>query len=848
VHELFEKQVEDRADAVALVHQSRRVTYRELNRLANGVARELQRWNLPPDSVVALCVERSPEMVAGMLGILKAGAAYLPLNPTDPPERLAMMLADSDAHVLLTQSALLHRFPRWSEATLIVDDIRGCDGDTPPAITTPESLAYVMYTSGSTGTPKGVEIPHRGIVRLLFGTDYARFGPDRVFLQMAPFSFDASTFEIWGALLHGGRCVLYPEATPLASTLGTLLRSEQVTTLWLTSSLFNALIDGDPAALSTVEQLLTGGEALSVRHVARALELLPNTEIINGYGPTESTTFACCYRIPRDWQKLPDSIPIGQPIGRTQAYILDDQLAPVPVGQIGEIYIGGDGLARGYRNRPELTRAAFVPNPLRQDGTRLYRTGDLARCLPDGNIEFLGRKDDQVKIRGFRIELGEIEAALARHPAVEQAAVRVYDLTPGDKHLAAYMVMARRQVAAAAELRGYLSDRLPGYMIPSSFQIMDRLPLTANGKLDRHALPLPGELTIERSTDQTETHDPVEISLARMWRELLGMKSVGANDDFFELGGHSLLAARLITRVEREFGIKLSLAALFQAPTLSQLAALVRSNSTLRPDELIPIQPAGSRPPFLCIDGGPLFYSLVKRLDLDQPFLGVPEPDCASLPVPYRLEDLAAARLRSIRRSQAEGPYFLGGFSASSTLAYEVAQQLRAEGQEVSLLVLFDGENPLAEKRRISGLGARLRFHALNLAHGEVENVLSYLRDRWISFKFLSRIRIWSVSYRVHQRLGRRLPRWMQHPRDILFHCYFFQYRPEQYPGRVLLFRHSKETGETSADELLGWGGLLTGRLEVCEVPGDHWEIFGEPSVRVMAEKLSESLIDAQKS
>lgn len=1308
VHELFEKQVEDRPDAVALVHQSRRVTYRELNRLANGVAHELQRWNLPADSVVALCVDRSPEMVAGMLGILKAGAAYLPLDPAWPPERLALMLADSDARLLLTQSALLPRFPQWSAATLIADDIRGCDWAGPRVATTPEGLAYVMYTSGSTGTPKGVEIPHRGIVRLLFGTDYARFGPDRVFLQMAPFSFDASTFEIWGALLHGGRCVLYPETVPLSSTLGALLRREQVTTLWLTSSLFNALIDDDPAILRTVEQLLIGGEALSVRHVARALELLPDTEIINGYGPTESTTFACCYRIPRDWPKLPDSIPIGRPIGRTQVYILDEQLAPVPVGETGEIYIGGDGLARGYRNRPELTRATFLPNPLRQDGTRLYKTGDLARYLLDGNIEFLGRKDDQVKIRGFRVELGEIEAALARHPAVEQAAVRVYELEPGDKYLAAYVVMPHWQTAAAAELRGYLSDRLPGYMIPSSFQVVDRLPLTANGKLDRSALPLSGtarppassgcqaeshrlrqvsfsqenlwlmdrlypgnpannvstavelhgpldaaalaaaldaiverhsalrttfvavdgvpmqtvspswtcplreldltanrdgcaaavreearrtfdlasdlmlsallvrladeqhvlvltvhhiafdgwslgilfrelsqlynalavgmtphlpelpiqyadyaerqreqlkdggmdrallywrrqldgaatlrlpldhpdapgeelrggtlethlepglvsrldkvarqegatlfmvllagfqallhrstgqediqvgtavanrlqeetegligffvntliarsrvqsgrsfrellgsvrkamldaykhqdapfeklvetiqagrpyqgtavqaafvlqntpqeelrlsglqvrvadprtgtakfkltvsverhgdELAIETeynsdlfgantirrlmasytalleaiaedpsqaisspplpelpmrrepageacgkqanecATDQTETHDSIEVSLTRMWRDLLGMRSVGANDNFFELGGHSLLAARLIARVEREFGIRLSLAALFQAPTVNQLAALVRSDSTHWRAEAIPIQPAGSCPPFHCVGGGPMFYSLAKRLGLDQPFLGVLAPDGAALPSPYRLEDYAADQVESLRRIQADGPYFLGGWSASATLAYEVAQQLRAQGQEVSLLVLFDGANPASEPRngRISWIAARLRFHALNLARGGVGNMRPYLRARWKALKSLSWPHIWSVSYRLHQRLGRRLPRWMQDQSDIWLHCYY-QYRPQRYPGRVLLFRRGSQEDTPPVDELLGWGGLFTGRFEVCEVPGDHREIFREPNVRVMAEKLSESLLDARK-
>ena len=569
VHEIFEKQVEDRPDGVALVHGQRHVSYRELNRLANGVARELLQRDLPANSAVAICLDRSPEAIAGMLGILKAGAAYLALDPSYPCERLQFLMEDSGASVLLTRPALLSRFPHWSGPVLDADEIGGCEENPPRPSCTGESLAYLMYTSGSTGTPKGVEIPHRGIVRLVFENDYARFGDDTVFLQMAPTSFDASTFEIWGALLHGGRCVLYPGDAPSATELGAVLRGEGVTTLWLTSSLFNALIDDDPGVLSTVKQLLVGGEALSVRHIGRALEVLPETEIINGYGPTESTTFTCCYRIPRG-RDLGASIPIGRPIARTEVYIVDEQLKPVAAGDAGEIYIGGEGLALGYRNRPELTNAVFVSNPFVPRPALIYKTGDVGRYLPDGNIEFLGRKDTQVKLRGFRIELGEIEAALARRPGVEQAVVAVYEPQTGDKRLAAYVVMPGRDSGSEAELREYLLNSLPAYMVPSALVFLERLPLTRNGKVDRQGLPLPGVADRREGVSLS----PGEEVVAAAFRKILNLPHVGCDDNFFECGGHSLMAMRLTAMLGRDLGIEISLREFYAGPTVSAVSQL----------------------------------------------------------------------------------------------------------------------------------------------------------------------------------------------------------------------------------------------------------------------------------
>jgi acyl-coenzyme A synthetase/AMP-(fatty) acid ligase/acyl carrier protein len=393
---------------------------------------------------------------------------------------------------------------------------------------------------------------------------------------MAPMSFDAATFEIWGALLHGGKCVLYPSKAPNSRELGGVLNQHRVSTLWLTAALFNTVIDQEPQALSGVKQLLIGGEALSVAHVRKALSLLPGTEIISGYGPTESTTFACCYRIPRRLDDNLSSIPIGKPIGNTHVYILDTQLHPVPIGVVGELHIGGDGLARGYLNRPELSREKFIANPFSSDpDTRLYKTGDLGRYLPDGNIEFLGRIDNQVKIRGYRIELGEIEAVLGQHSMVRSSVVVVCEDAPGDKRLVGYVVARERDSLGAAELRKYLKQKLPEYMIPSVLVFLDELPLTLNGKVDRNALSAPDQDRPELGNVYQAPRTPIEETLASIWSELLKVDKVGIRDNFFELGGHSLLATQIMSRVRSYLSIELPLRTMFESPTIEQMAGTI---------------------------------------------------------------------------------------------------------------------------------------------------------------------------------------------------------------------------------------------------------------------------------
>ena len=603
VHGLFEERAARHPDATALIAphaaahlEPRRVSYGELDRLADRVAARLRTEGARPGDLIGLAAGRSVEMVAGMLGILKAGAAYVPLDPAYPRERLDFMVADAGLRLILTSSHNAAAAGGSGRSVELDGILAGsADGPAEPAADSsshgarPADPAYVIYTSGSTGTPKGVVVPHRAILRLVLDATYARLDESTVTLQLAPISFDAATFEIWGPLLNGGTCVLAPDTgVPDLALLRRVVAETGVTTMWLTASLFNLIIDRAPDTLGTVVEVLTGGEALSVPHVRRALELLPRAQLINGYGPTESTTFACCYRIPRPLPATLASVPIGTPITRTTVHLLDEALTPVARGDAGDLYIGGDGLALGYLKRPELTAERFIEHPLAGEG-RLYRTGDRARELPDGTIEFLGRLDDQVKIRGHRVELGEVEAALRALPEVGDAVVALREDVPGEKQLVAYYTASGARAAAPEALRATLEQRLPEYMLPAHYVVLDAIPVTANGKADRLALPAPAPRL--RIVDRTAVspRTPVEEWLAGLWREVLGLEVVGVHDRFFELGGTSLTAMRLLARLRDETAADLPALLLFRAATIAELAALLeRDHADVLPAGLAP--------------------------------------------------------------------------------------------------------------------------------------------------------------------------------------------------------------------------------------------------------------------
>lgn len=569
---IFRDMVCLRPDAVAVTYGGKVLTYRALHAHAVHLALKLQAAGVVRGSLVAICADRSPEMIVGLLAIVLSGAAYVPLDPEYPTDRLEFMLADTAAPALLVQPHLVRRLPAGRARTVLLDP----PGDAPtipeePAgAGSPDQPAYVMYTSGSTGTPKGVSIPHRGITRLVCEPDYVDISTADVFMQMAPTSFDASTFEIWGALLNGARLVMMPPGPIALSAIGETIRREGVTIAWLTGGLFNLMVDERLDALQPLKQLLIGGEALSVAHVEKALATLGTTQLINGYGPTENTTFTCCHRICRG-EDFSRGVPIGSPIRGTMVKVVDEQLHEVAAGAEGELLAGGAGVALGYWNRPELTSERFVIPPSADSGAGVfYRTGDQVRMRKDGVVEFLGRRDQQVKLRGFRIELGEIEAAIRKHEGVRDCAVKIACDASGSQLIAAYVVPKEAGRLDPAELSAHAGRLLPEHMLPAAWTLLAGLPLNPNGKVDRAALPNPIFLDADKSTGQPTSE--LERVIGDVWKDILGGRSVGLDVSFFDAGGNSLQLTRLHERLGRERGIVVPLTDVFQYPSVRLLA------------------------------------------------------------------------------------------------------------------------------------------------------------------------------------------------------------------------------------------------------------------------------------
>ncbi|MBC6447902.1 non-ribosomal peptide synthetase [Actinokineospora xionganensis] len=576
IPELFAEQVAARPDAQALVHGDRAHTYAELDACSSRIAHLLRARGVGPDVPVGVLLHRGDDMVTALLAVLKAGGAYVPLDPAYPAQRLAGMVDDVGVDVVITRSDLRHLVDVADVLALdtAADELAAADPAAPMPTAGPENLAYVLFTSGSTGRPKGVMVAHRSVLRLVCDTDYADFRPGLRYAQVADASFDALTYELWGALLHGGTvCVVDTDTLLTAGGLRTAIRTEGITSMFLTSALFTEIMADHPDTFAGMTTLMVGGDALNLARVRRLLDGDPAhrpANLVNGYGPTEATTFAVCHSIV-DLPLRAPSVPIGRPIANTTGYVLDRRFQPVPVGVAGELFLGGPGVARGYAGRPGLTAQRFVPDPFAADGSRLYRTGDLVRYRRDGVIEFLGRVDNQVKIRGFRVEPGEVDAAIAAHDGVAQAAV-VVDEAPSGRRLVAYVVPAAD--GATADLRDFLARRLPPYLLPSVYVLLPALPMTTSGKVDRAALPPVDDARVEPVDHRLPVTD-TERAVAKLAAELLGLPSVGTTDDFFHLGGHSLLAMRLVARTNELFGTEVGLRAFLGMPTVGALASAV---------------------------------------------------------------------------------------------------------------------------------------------------------------------------------------------------------------------------------------------------------------------------------
>jgi len=858
---LIENQVKRTPNAVAVEFDDRHLSYRELNERANQLAHQLQKVGVGPGVLVGLFIKRSLEMVVGLLGILKAGGAYVPMDPDYPMKRLRHILLQSGVSIVLTEDSLAGALPRFDGQLIRLDSdwpaIASQPKGTPAIPVRPEDLAYVLFTSGSTGKPKGVEVPHSALVNFLLSMQQEPgFTAADTLLAVTTLSFDIAGLELFLPLISGGRVVVVSrdDAYDPVRLMGRM-RDCQCSVVQATPATWRALIDAGWSGSPNLK-LLCGGESLPQ---GLAQELLPRcSELWNMYGPTETTIWSAIHRV----KSANGPIPIGRPIANTRLHILDHNHNLVPSGVVGQLYIGGAGLARGYLDCPELTRESFIPSPFEPDA-RLYRTGDLARRLRDGSIEFLGRVDSQVKIRGFRIELGEVEAVLGHLEGVRQCVVIVREDTPGEKRLVAYFLPEAGTTPRLSDLRAQLERELPNYMIPSAFVVMEKLPLTPNGKIDRKALPSPEDRYYQGNRDFVAPRDSLEQVLAQLWSKVLKVKHIGLHDNFFELGGHSLLAVRLLIEIEKLYKKRFPLATLIQSPTIGDLADILRQENW-KPSwsSLVPLRAGGSNPPLFLMHahGGNVleYHPLANRMDPDQPVYALQARGLdGRIPKKQSLKEMVGAYLNELRSLQPEGPYYLGGFCFGGLLALEAAHQLRAAGEEVALLVIIQTMHPASARFKPgTTFYQRWWYLASKRFALELENISSHGGQRYILER--SR-RAWDIARARAEILFdnvmgngdciRKQPSMpyilesltIEHDKARL------DYQPRPYSGNVLLLRASKQLTGLVADQYLGWKNVFHGNLDLCEVPGHQQNMLSEPNVLRLAKELENRLLAAQE-
>jgi amino acid adenylation domain-containing protein len=823
----FEQQAKKYPKNIAVKTENDEWTYEALNQTANRIAQTILALCGRGEERIALLFEHDAPMIAGLLGVLKAGKTYVPLDPSYPKERLAYILENSQASAVLTNKMNRSLAKELTKDTLQLINIDDIDFtaliDDINLHISPDTVAYLLYTSGSTGQPKGVMQNHRNVLHhIRTYTNNLHISVDDRLTLLSSYSFDAAVMDIFGALLNGA--TLYP-INIKGEGFANLPRwfIEQEFTIYHSTPtayryFINSLTDGE--IVPTFRLVVLGGEEVHKRDVELYKKhFLPECIFINGLGPTESTV-SLQYFINHDTEITRNAVPVGYPVENTEILLLNG--AGEEAGVYGEIAIRSPHIALGYWQKPEITKAAFLPDP--EGGEkRIYRTGDMGRLLPNGGIEFVGRKDFQVKIRGFRIELGEIEAVLGEHLAVRETVVLTGQDGPGEKHLVAYVVPHQEQAPTTSELRSFLKTKLPEYMVPSAFVMLEALPLTPTGKIDRRALPAPDAARPKLEKAFVAPRDTLELQMTKIWEQVLGLQPIGVRDNFFELGGHSLLAVRLFAQIEKVFGTDVPLATLFQAPTVEQLANVLRQTGWSAPwSSLVAIQPGGSKRPFFCVPGnlGNVFADLgdlAQHLGLDQPFYGLQD----SIRNPVRIEALAAYYLDEIRAVQPGGPYLLGGVCSGGVLAFEMAQQLQAQGQQVALLALVEPSSP-----HVPGLRAYFNLAAVSFRR--------FVRRFSLHSRNVSQLG--SAEQRAYLRLKAKL---------FANSWALRRYAPEPYPNRIHLFLTS-ESLKSPHNPQLDWRKLAAGGVEVREIPGNHNTITGandtkieKAHMQVLAEQLS---------
>ncbi len=855
--QLFEAQVKRTPDAVAVICGDRSMSYRELDIASNRLAHELRRRGVEPASRVAVILDRSPELMVALLAILKSGSAYIPLDPAYPTERLQYVFENSRPAAIITQASLRGRLLHEAMSVIVVDSqsllIAEQSAEPLAPAAAPTDPAYVIYTSGSTGRPKGVAIHHRALVNLLCAMwRQPGLTHEDTVVSVTTISFDMAVPDLFLPLILGAKLILAKERELAdGAALFSLLQRHNATFMQATPVTWQLLLEagwhGHPPL-----KMLCGGEAMPRKLAERLLEC--GGELWNMYGPTETTVWSSALRV----ESGDGPVLIGPPIANTQFYILDSCQELVPHGVPGELFIGGDGVALGYFDLPEVTREKYVPDKFRKlPGAKLYRTGDMVRMKQRGRMEYLGRTDHQIKLRGFRIELGEIEVALLRHPDIAEAVAVLGQDASGEGAIWAYAVPQRAQPESpevlAGALRASLAQSLPGYMCPSSIVILDALPRTPNGKIDRRSLPAPAPVQ-RQSKETAQPLNEIERRLAKIWSSVLGLETIEKTADFFESGGHSLLAARLLARIETEFGQRLSLLSLFKAPSIGEQAKLLMHGGQREYDfqQVVRLQPNGSKPPLIAIHNtGVYYYNLSKRLGPDQPLTALQlfDPSIARQSLPQTLEDIAAEYVRLIRKFQANGPYKLIGWCVGGVLAFEVARQLVEAGHEVSLLAMIDAWAP-GHNRRLSRLRAILADYSYRwqLIGADWQRVMS--REQNLA------------TFLAQRTMSKRLLRWFGRSRDEAPARVGFEtrelsaenydqwllgyleeaaqgYEPKLYPGKITLLCSTREPRGLFLDHRMGWGAFALGGVDVAVIDGDHFTMFKGQGLEQMATHIS---------